>query len=353
MTPVPAFNAPMKAVGATRFLPASDPNCFVSFETPTPEPGPRDLLVKVRACGINPVDTKIRKSLGDSPLESPRILGYDAAGTIEAVGPEVTGFSPGDDVFYAGALHRPGSNAEFQTVDHRVAALKPSTWSFEEAAAVPIAALTAWELLFDQMGAHPEGRDSDTPLLVINGAGGVGSALIPLAKSAGLTVVATASRPETTDWCESLGADHVINHRQPLRPQCEALGIPEFPLIANLYSTELYWETTADLIAPYGSIGLIVQPAEKLDIGDPLKAKCVRIAWEFMAARAHFNLPNLHIQGRQLTEIAARCNTGHFPKILTRTIPSLTPESLREAHLAMENATAFGKWALSVQHPPH
>jgi len=177
----------------------------------------------------------------------------------------------------------------------------------------------------------------------------VGSALIPIARMLGLTVVATASRPETRAWCESLGAHHVINHREPLRPQAEALGIDAFPYIANLYNTESYWEATADLIAPMGALGLIVEPREKLHIGDPLKAKCIRIAWEFMAARAKFKMPDMHRQGEILADIADLCDTGIFPKIHTRIFESLTPDTLREAHSAMEAGTAHGKWVLKVQ----
>ena len=336
----------MKAIGARQFLPSSDPGCLVEFETATPVPGPHDLLVRVHAVAVNPVDTKIRASLGTSPQDPPRILGWDAAGIVQTAGPDATGFGPGDEVFYAGDLTRPGCNAQFQAVDSRLVALKPRSWSFHEAAAVPLAALTAWELFFERMGASPDGKDRGKPLLIINGAGGVGSALIPLAKMAGLTVIATASRPETRAWCHSLGAHHVIDHRQALRPQAEALGITAFPYIANLFNTELYWETTADLIAPMGTLGLIVEPREKLHIGDPLKAKCVRIAWEFMAARAKFQTPDMHRQGELLSEISALCDAGVFPKIHTRVFESLTAANLREAHAAMETGTAHGKWVL-------
>lgn len=338
----------MKAIGARKFLPVTDPGCLVEFETPPPLPGPLDLLVRVRAVAVNPVDTKIRASLGVGPLDPPRILGWDAAGTVEAVGAQVTGFSAGDEVFYAGDLTRPGCNAEFQAVDSRLVALKPGSWSFSEAAALPLVSLTAWELLFERMGVDPTGRDSGKSLLVINGAGGVGSALIPLAKAAGLTVVATASRPETRAWCGSMGANHVISHREALLPQVEALGIPDFPFIANLFNTELYWETTAELIAPMGALGLIVEPREKLHIGDPLKAKCVRIAWEFMAARAKFQTPDMHRQGEILAEIATRCDAGAFPKIHTRVFDSLTAANLREVHTAMETGAAHGKWVLTL-----
>ena len=337
----------MKAIGARKFLPVTDPGCLIEFVAEKPVPGPRDLLVRVRAVAVNPVDTKIRASLGEGPHDPPRILGWDAAGVVEAAGSDVMGFQPGDEVFYAGDLTRPGCNAEYQAVDERLVARKPASWSFEESAALPLVSLTAWELLFERMGASPDGRDAGKPLLVINGAGGVGSALIPLAIMAGLTVVATASRPETRDWCLSLGARHVIKHREPLRPQCEALGISEFPYIANLFNTEMYWEATADLIAPLGALGLIVEPREKLHLGDPLKAKCARIAWEFMAARAKFRLPDMHVQGGILAEIAAMCDGGHFPKIHTRVFDGLTVENLREAHAAMESGTARGKWVIT------
>lgn len=337
----------MKAIGARQFLPVTDPDCLVEFETAAPEPGPLDLLVRVHAVALNPVDTKIRASLAAGPHDPPRILGWDAAGTVEAVGSDVLDFKPGDEVYYAGDLTRPGCNAEFQAVDSRLVALKPKTWSFVEAAAVPLVALTAWELLFERMGADPY-QNEGKAILVINGAGGVGSALIPIARHAGLTVVATASRPETRAWCESLGAHHLINHREPLRPQVEALGISAFPYIANLYNTELYWDTTADLIAPMGALGLIVEPREKLHIGDPLKAKCVRIVWEFMAAKAKFQTPDMHRQGEILADIADLCDAGIFPKIHTRVFASLTPANLREAHAAMESGSAHGKWVLEV-----
>lgn len=336
----------MKAIGARNFLPVSNPNCLVEFDAAVPSPGPMDLLVRVRAIAVNPVDTKIRASLGEVPVDPPRILGWDAAGVVESIGAAVTGFRPGDEVFYAGDLGRAGCNAEYQCVDSRLVAIKPATWSFADAAALPLAALTAWELLFERMGADPNKRDEGQALLIINGAGGVGSALIPLAKMAGLRVVATASRPETRAWCQALGADHVISHREALRPQAEALDIPHFPFIANLYNTEAYWQATADLLAPLGTLGLIVEPREKLPLGDPLKAKCARIAWEFMAARARFQTPDMHLQGSILASLAARCDAGKFPKLRTRTFRGICAASLTEAHAAMETATAHGKWVL-------
>ncbi len=338
----------MFAIGARRHLPVSDPDFLVEFDAEKPEPGPHDLLVRVKAVAVNPVDTKIRAALGEGPVDPPRILGWDAAGVVEAVGAAVGDFSPGDEVFYAGDVTRPGCNAEFQCVDARIAAKKPVGWSFEDAAALPLVSLTAWELLFERMGADAMGRDAGRELLVINGAGGVGSAMIPLAKAAGLKVFATASREESAAWCRSLGADEILNHREPLRPQAEALGVSRFPLIANLHNTEFYWEATADLIAPLGALGLIVEPREKLHVGDPLKMKCARIAWEFMFARAKFRTHDMHRQGEILAEIARRCEGGNFPKLATRTFGSLSVENLRTAHEAMENGGAHGKWTLTL-----
>ena len=335
----------MKAIGATRHLPVDHPEFLLEFDAPMPEPGPMDLLVNVKAVAVNPVDTKIRASLGEGPHHPPRILGWDAAGVVEAVGRDVPDFKTGDEVFYAGDLTRPGCNAEFQAVDSRLVAKKPASWSFAEAAAIPLVGLTAWELLFERMGVEASGNKA---LLIINGAGGVGSALIPIARMAGLTVVTTASRPETREWCLSLGTHHVINHREALRPQCEALGFTEFPYIANLFNTEAYWETTADLIAPLGALGLIVEPNEKLHIGDPLKAKCVRIAWEFMAARSKFKTPDMQVQGETLKNLAELCDHGAFPKIHTRVFDGLTVENLREAHTAMETGKAHGKWVITI-----
>lgn len=338
----------MKAIGATHFLPTSDPNCLVEFETEQPTPGPHDVIVEVKAVGINPVDTKIRSTLGNTPSETPRILGWDASGFVVEVGSEVKNFSIGDDVYYAGDVTRTGSNAEFQAVDSRIIARKPPSWTFADAAAVPLVGITAWELLLERMMVHALDDESNTPILIINGAGGVGSAMIPIAKMLGLRVVATASRPETIAWCERLGADHILNHKEPLRPQAEAIGIHSFPYIANLYDTDLYWETTADLISPQGAIGCIVEPKSKLHIGDPLKAKCARIAWEFMFARSKFQTADMHRQGEILHDIADLCEQNTFPKITTKMLKGLTPQNLIQAHTAMESASAHGKIVIEL-----
>ena len=338
----------MKAIGARQFLPIANPDSLFEFETALPSPGSHDLLVHVMACAVNPVDTKIRKMLGDRSNGPPRILGFDAAGVVTDIGAQVSGFKPGDEVFYSGDVTRPGCNSQFHTVDARLVAKKPQSWNFLESAALPLVILTAWELLFERMGIDPSGADQGKSLLVINGAGGVGSALVPLALTAGLEVVVTASRPETRAWCADLGAKHIINHREPLRPQSEALGFKEFDHIANLYDTEAYWESTADLLAPLGTLGLIVETANPLHIGNPFRLKSPRIVWEYMPARSRFQTPDMHRQGEILTEIAARCDAGTFPKIHTHSFDHLTPENLRNAHAAMENGTAYGKWVFNT-----
>lgn len=338
----------MHAIGATRHLPVDHPDFLVAFDTPVPEPDGHDILVRIRAIAANPVDTKIRKSLGDGSHDPPRILGWDAAGVVEAVGPDAAGsFTPGDEVYYAGDLTRPGCNAEFQCVDSRLLAHKPKSRDFIAAAALPLCTLTAWELLFERMGV-PESGNADAALLVINGAGGVGSAMIPLARNAGLRVVATASRPESIAWCEKLGAHAVIDHHQPLRPQCEALGHRDFPFIANLFDPAVHWQETGDLLAPFGSLGLIVEPSVLLHLGDPLKAKCASIAWEFMAARARYQSPDIARQGEILKAAAAMHDAGTLPPIHTRILHGLTVENLRQAHTAMENATTTGKIVLTL-----
>ena len=329
----------MKAYGALN----SSIDSIQEFDTPTPVPAADEILVRICAISLNPVDTKVRKLIGSENLGTPRILGFDAAGIVEAVGNSVENFAPGDEVFYSGDVTRPGSNAEFQVVQADLVAKKPTSFTFAEAAALPLVVITAWELLFERMGVSQSAKGA---ILIINGAGGVGSALIPLAKSAGLTVVATASRDETEEWCRSLGADHVINHRKPLRPQAEELGFAEFPLIANLHDTESYWEQTADLLSPLGTLGLIVETKNPVDIGNPFRLKSPRIVWEYMPARSRFQTADMHRQGEILAEIANRCELGTFPKLNTTHLGALSAANLQAAHQHLESASTIGKLTL-------
>ncbi|RYX98549.1 MAG: zinc-binding alcohol dehydrogenase family protein, partial [Bradyrhizobiaceae bacterium] len=284
----------MKAVGYTQSLPIDDPQALFDFEADKPEPKGRDIRVAVKAISVNPVDFKVRKR-AQPPAGDTKILGYDAAGVVDAVGPEVTMFKPGDAVFYAGSILRQGTNAEFHLVDERIVGRKPASLDFTQSAALPLTAITAWELLFDRLGVAP-GKSLDArTLLIIGGAGGVGSILIQLARRlTGLTVVATASRPETVTWCEDLGAHAVIDHSKPMKPQIEALKLPPVALIASLTGTEQHYKALADLIAPQSKFGLIDDPAEFSMIA--FKNKAVSVHWESMFTRSSFQTPDMIAQ---------------------------------------------------------
>lgn len=339
------LNATMKAVALTRYLPISDPQSLLDVELPKPAPGPRDLLVKIEAVALNPVDTKLRapKPQTENP---PRVLGFDAAGVIEAVGSEVDGFKPGDAVYYAGDVTRPGSNAEYQLVDARLVAKKPASLDFAQAAALPLTAITAWELLFQRMPYSFEGGGAGKTLLVIAGAGGVGSIAIQLGKLAGFEVIATASRPETIAWCKKMGADEVINHREPLAPQLKALGIEQIDAALNFADTVAYWKELGELIAPLGHVGLIVEPSAPLNIGDPYKAKCIGIHWEMMFARPRFRTADMDEQGKILARVAELADAGKLQGTLTETLSPINAANLREAHRRLESGATIGKLAV-------
>jgi len=336
----------MKAVALTRYLPIDDPQSLLDVELPTPVPGAHDLLVRVEAVSVNPVDTKVRSP---KPLieTQPKVLGYDAAGTVEAVGESVDGFQPGDRVYYAGDVTRPGSNAQFQLVDARLAGHAPRSLDLAEAAALPLTAITAWELLFQRMPFDSEHGGEGKSLLVIGGAGGVGSIAIQLARRAGFTVIATASRNETTEWCRTMGALHVVNHRHALAPQLEALGFGQVDAVLNLADTDHYWDAIGQLLAPQGHVGLIVEPAGALRIGDPYKAKCIGIHWEFMFARARFNTPDMAEQGRILERVASLIDAGELRGTRTETLVPINAANLREAHRRLESGSTIGKLALA------
>lgn len=338
----------MKAVALTRYLPIDDPQSLFDADLPTP-PAPTgvDLLVRVEAVSVNPVDTKVRAPKPQVEAQ-PKVLGYDAAGVVEAVGPEVEGFEPGDEVYYAGDITRTGSNAQYQLVDARIVARKPTTLDFAQAAALPLTTLTAWELLFQRMPFDfDDERNRGRRLLVIGGAGGVGSIAIQLARHAGFEVIATASRQQTRDWCLQLGAQHVIDHRQPLAPQFQALGIAQVDAALNLADTDRYWDALGELIAPQGHVGLIVEPAGALRIGDPYKAKCIGIHWEMMFARARFKTADMIEQHRILARTASLVDAGALRTTLTETLAPIDAANLREAHRRLESGSTIGKLALA------
>ena len=336
----------MKAVALTRYLPIDDPRSLVDIDLPKPAPKDRDLLVRIEAISVNPVDTKVRAPKPQVEAQ-PKVLGYDAAGIVEAVGDSVTLFQPGDAVYYAGDATRSGSNAEYQLVDERIVGHKPKTLDFALAATLPLTSITAWELLFHRMRLDADGGDAGTSLLIIGGAGGVGSIAIQLAVRAGLTVIATASRPETVAWCKRMGAQHVIDHRQPLKPQLAALGFAYADAIVNLADTDRYWETMGDLIAPQGRIGLIVEPKGPLSIGDRFKTKCVSIHWETMFGRSRFQTKDMIEQHRLLDRVAALVDGGELRTTHTETIGTINAANLRATHARLESGTTIGKLALA------
>jgi NADPH2:quinone reductase len=336
----------MKAVALTHYLPIDDPKSLLDVELPQPSPPTgHDLLVRVEAVSVNPVDTKMRAPKPQVEAQ-PKVLGYDAAGVVEAVGDEVTLFKPGDAIYYAGDITRPGSNAEYQLVDARLVGGKPQSLDFAQAAALPLTAITAWELLFQRMPFDADNGGKGKSLLVIAGAGGVGSIAIQLARRAGFTVIATASRAETVDWCKAMGAHHVIDHRQPLAPQLAALG-EQVDAAINLADTARYWQTLGELLAPQGHLGLIVEPSGAVNIGDPYKAKCIGIHWEMMFARPRFRTPDQDEQGRILDRVAALIDAGELRSTHGETLGTINAANLREAHRRLESGSAIGKLVLA------
>lgn len=336
----------MKAVALTRYLPIDDPQSLLDVELPRPTPGEHDLLVRVEAISVNPVDTKVRSPKAQVEAQ-PKVLGYDATGTVEAVGDAVGGFKLGDCVYYAGDISRPGSNAEYQVVDARLVGHAPRSIDLADAAALPLTTITAWELLFQRMPFDSEMGGAGKSLLVIGGAGGVGSIAIQLARRAGFTVIATASRAETIDWCRSLGAHHVIDHRQPLAPQLAALGFDQVDAALNLADTVRYWDTLGEVLAPLGHVGLIVEPGSALKIGDPYKAKSIGIHWEMMFARPRFKTADQAEQGRILERVAALIDAGELRGTRTETLTPINAANLREAHRRLESGKTIGKLALA------
>lgn len=331
----------MKAIGYTDAGPISVANVLLEFETDVPQPGPNDLLVEVRGISVNPVDVKLRANV--RPDGAPRILGFDAAGIVKEVGSDTTRLRPGDEVFYAGDITRPGTNAALHVVDERIVGRKPSSLGFAEAAGMPLTSITAWEILFDSFGLK-ESEGAGETLLVIGGAGGVGSILIQLAKTlTSLNVIATASRDETRAWVEKMGADRVINHRNPLDEELKALAVsPRY--VAALTHTDRHFEAIGKAIAPRGHIALIDDP-KTLDIV-PLKPKALSISWEFMFARSMFQTSDMDVQHRLLNRVADLLDNGTLIPTVNHHGGTLNVENLRRAHELQESGTAIGKTVL-------
>ena len=331
----------MKAVAITRYLPIDREDAFVDVDLPKPAPAGRDILVAVKAVSVNPVDTKVRRGGGDAVEDPPRVLGWDASGVVEAVGPDVTFFKPGDEVFYSGDITRAGSNSEFQLVDERIVGAKPVTLGFAEAAALPLTTITAYESFFDRLGIDRDGADAGQSLLIIGAGGGVGSIGIQLAKAAGLTVIATASRPETSAWVTELGADHVINHREDMVAQVRALGV-EFVDHIAIFNDMRHWATAVELIRPQGGIVSIDNTDAPMPMAD-MKTKAASLHWEFMFARAKFETPDMEEQHRLLNHVSAEIDAGRIRTTLDTVLSPINAANLRKAHALIETGTAKGK----------
>jgi zinc-binding alcohol dehydrogenase family protein len=335
----------MKAVGYHKSLPITEKESLVDITVDKPTPGGRDLLVAVRAVSVNPVDAKQRMRAAARPGEPPKVLGYDAAGVVDAVGPGVTLFRPGDEVFYAGSIARPGTNAEFHLVDERIVGTKPKSLSFAQAAALPLTSITAWELLFDRFAVRPGKAPDDRALLIIGGAGGVGSIMIQLARRlTALTVIATASRPQTRDWCLKLGAHHVIDHSKPLAEQLNAIGHANVALIAGLTGTDQHYPAVPDIVAPQGKFALIDDPKTL----DPLllKRKAVSLHWESMFTRAIFETPDMIAQHHLLNEVSAMVDERLIVTTAAKELTPINAANLREAHGLIESGRSIGKVVL-------
>ncbi|MEM5386078.1 zinc-binding alcohol dehydrogenase family protein [Paraburkholderia phymatum] len=336
----------MKAVGLTRYLPIDNPESLVDIEIDEPQPTGHDILVKVEAISVNPVDYKVRAPK-DTVEKTPRVLGWDAAGIVEAVGPDVTLFKAGDPVFYAGSITRPGANSEFHLVDERIVGRKPASLDFTQAAALPLTAITAWEALFDRLGVSPQGSDAGKSVLIIGGAGGVGSIGIQLAKQlAKLTVIATASRPESAKWARGLGADHIVDHFGDMPAQLKQLGFEQVDYVLMFNDTDRHFPAAAAVIKPQGGIATIVENAKPVPV-ELLKAKSAAFHWEFMFTRSMFGTPDMIEQHKLLTEVARLIDAGTLRTTVGEHLGKIDAQNLRRAHKLLEEGRAIGKLVLS------
>ena len=336
----------MKAIGFRKSLPISEKDSFIEFEADQPSPSGFDLLVKVAAVSVNPVDFKVRQSAAkENTLEDPKIIGYDAVGEVVAVGDKVSLFKTGDEVYYAGDLTRSGSNAAFQLIDERIVGKKPKSLSIPEAAALPLTGLTAWESIFDHMKVEPKSAKGKV-ILILAGAGGVGSIAIQIAKQiAGLTVIATASRIETENWCKSMGADFVVNHHN-LKSDLDKIGHNQVDYVLDCVDINGYWETIAEIIKPQGHIVTIAGSNKPVNLM-LLKNKSVSFSWEFMFTRSMYMTDDLIKQHEILDEIAEWVDKGTLKSTLRKTLNGLTAANFKEAHEMQESGKSIGKTVIT------
>jgi len=334
----------MKAIGYYNNGTIDRDDALIDLDLPRPVPQGRDLLVEVQAVSVNPVDTKVRRS-AEPPAGEARILGYDAVGIVREIGSDVRLFKVGDEVWYAGAIGRQGSNSEFQLVDERIVGNKPKSISAADAAALPLTAITAWELLFDRLEI-PAKSDRPLSLLVVGAAGGVGSILVQLARQlTDLTIIATASRSETQEWVKGLGAHHVIDHRQPMAAQIEKLGVPPVGYVTSLTHTEEHFDQIVEILEPQGKIGLI-NDMENID-GRKVKSKSQSLHWEMMFARPMFHTHDMQAQHDLLNEVSALVDQGLVRSTAQKNLGKINAANLKEAHRQAETATTLGKIVLA------
>ena len=325
----------MKAVGLYKYLPIDHPESLLDLEVETPVATGHDLLVGVKAISVNPVDTK-RRAPKDLVEKAPKILGWDATGIVEAVGPEVTLFKPGDPVYYAGSVIRPGANCEFHLVDERIAGRKPANLPFPDAAALPLTTLTAWELMFERMGISKSGAHSGKSVLILGGAGGVGSIAIQLAKKlARLHVTASASRPESIAWCKSLGADATVDHTKPIEGT-------EYDYLLCFSSSDAYWSSFPKIVKPQGKVGMIVRTARPVDLAI-LHDKSIAVCLEGMFTRSTFQTPDMAAQHVLLDEAAGLVEAGVLKGTMTQNLGKIDAANLRRAHKMLEEGHVTGK----------
>ena len=335
----------MKAVGYTQPGTIDREDSLIDITLPDPVATGRDLLVEVKAASVNPVDTKIRTSVAPAEGQTFKVLGWDACGIVKAVGPEVTLFKAGDRVWYAGSIARPGANSELHLVDERIVGHAPKSLDFAQAAALPLTAITAWEMLFDRLGLLPGKQPSEKTLLVIGASGGVGSIMVQLAsRLTSLTVIGTASRPETQAWVKELGAHHVIDHSKPIAEELKRIGFPAVDYIVSLTQTEAHIAQIVEAIAPQGKFGLIDDPAV-LD-ATQFKRKAVSIHWELMFTRSLFGTEDMIGQHRLLNEVAGLVDAGLVRTTLSERFGTINASNLKRAHALIESGKARGKVVL-------
>jgi NADPH:quinone reductase len=331
----------MKAVAYKQAGSLDHADSLMDVELEKPHAHGHDILVKVKAISVNPVDYKIRKNVSAAEGQW-KVLGWDAVGTVEQVGEKATNFKPGDEVFYAGSLIRQGANSEYHLVDERIVGKKPKSISDTEAAALPLTAITAWEMMFDRLDIAKPVPGAANAILIIGGAGGVGSIAIQLARAlTDVTVIATASRPETIEWVKQLGAHHVIDHTKPMAPQIAALeiGAPAFVFSTN--ESHTHRDQAIELLAPQGRFGLIDDPAS-FDVM-PFKRKSISVHWELMFTRSIFETADIAQQGKLLNEVARLIDNGEIKTTVTEVLRPINAENIKKAHAVLESGKAKGK----------